>query len=95
MTNPNNTEQHEADGTKAFDRRTILRGATALAATAMAASGASARDYGRNAEPQRYPDPDIVVIDDKTLELKHVIKDERLVTPTGKFNVYNTQNDIY
>lgn len=37
----------------------------------------------------------IVVIDDKTLELKHVIKDERLVTPTGKFNVYNTQNDIY
>ena len=37
----------------------------------------------------------IVVIDDKTLELKHVIKDERLVTPTGKFNVYNTQNDVY
>ena len=37
----------------------------------------------------------IVVIDDKTLELKKVIKDERLVTPTGKFNVYNTQNDVY
>ncbi len=37
----------------------------------------------------------IVVIDDKTLELKQVIKDERLVTPTGKFNVYNTQNDVY
>ncbi|WP_281278560.1 nitrite reductase [Paracoccus luteus] len=37
----------------------------------------------------------IVVIDDKTLEVKHVIKDERLVTPTGKFNVYNTQNDVY
>ncbi len=37
----------------------------------------------------------IVVIDDKTLELKKVIKDERLITPTGKFNVYNTQNDIY
>ncbi|MFN5717184.1 MAG: SMP-30/gluconolactonase/LRE family protein, partial [Bradyrhizobium sp.] len=70
MTNPNNTEQHEADGTKAFDRRTILRGATALAATAMAASGASARDYGRNAEPQRYPDPDIVVIDDKRFKAK-------------------------
>ncbi|WP_318184693.1 cytochrome D1 domain-containing protein [Paracoccus yeei] len=37
----------------------------------------------------------IVVVDDKTLELKHVIKDPRLVTPTGKFNVKNTQGDIY
>lgn len=37
----------------------------------------------------------IVVIDDKTLELKHVIKDPRLITPTGKFNVKNTQGDIY
>ncbi|MCP5266811.1 MAG: c-type cytochrome [Burkholderiaceae bacterium] len=37
----------------------------------------------------------IVVVDDKTLKLKTVIKDERLITPTGKFNVYNTQHDIY
>jgi nitrite reductase (NO-forming)/hydroxylamine reductase len=37
----------------------------------------------------------IVVVDDKTLKLKHVIKDKRLVTPTGKFNAYNTRNDIY
>ncbi|MBZ0129391.1 MAG: nitrite reductase [Rhodobacteraceae bacterium] len=37
----------------------------------------------------------IVVVDDKTLELKTVIKDERLVTPTGKFNVYNTRKDVY
>ncbi len=37
----------------------------------------------------------IVVVDDKTRKLKHVIKDERLVTPTGKFNVYNTQHDVY
>jgi nitrite reductase (NO-forming) / hydroxylamine reductase len=37
----------------------------------------------------------IVVVDDKTLELKHVIKDERLITPTGKFNVYNTRADVY
>jgi nitrite reductase (NO-forming)/hydroxylamine reductase len=37
----------------------------------------------------------IVVVDDKTLKLKAVIKDKRLVTPTGKFNVYNTRNDIY
>jgi nitrite reductase (NO-forming)/hydroxylamine reductase len=37
----------------------------------------------------------IVVIDDKTRKLKAVIKDKRLVTPTGKFNVYNTKNDVY
>ncbi len=37
----------------------------------------------------------IVVVDDKTLKPKTVIKDPKLITPTGKFNVYNTQNDIY
>ncbi|HND40035.1 MAG TPA: cytochrome D1 domain-containing protein [Accumulibacter sp.] len=37
----------------------------------------------------------IVVVDDKTRTVKAVIKDPRLVTPTGKFNVYNTQHDIY
>ena len=37
----------------------------------------------------------IVVVDDKTRKLKHVIKDPRLVTPTGKFNVYNTRKDVY
>ena len=37
----------------------------------------------------------IVVIDDKTLELKKVIKDPRLITPTGKFNVLNTRDDVY
>ncbi len=37
----------------------------------------------------------IVVLDDKTLKVKKVIKDKRLITPTGKFNVYNTMHDIY
>jgi nitrite reductase (NO-forming)/hydroxylamine reductase len=37
----------------------------------------------------------IVVVDDKTRKLKTVIKDPRLITPTGKFNVNNTQHDIY
>jgi nitrite reductase (NO-forming)/hydroxylamine reductase len=37
----------------------------------------------------------IVIVDDKTLQLKHVIKGPEIVTPTGKFNVYNTRNDIY
>ena len=37
----------------------------------------------------------IVVVDDKTRKLKAVIKDARLITPTGKFNVNNTQKDVY
>ncbi len=37
----------------------------------------------------------LVVVDDKTRKLKAVIKDKRLVTPTGKFNVYNTMHDVY
>jgi len=37
----------------------------------------------------------LVVVDDKTLQLKAVIKDPRLITPTGHFNVHNTQHDIY
>ncbi|WP_409984818.1 cytochrome D1 domain-containing protein [Roseateles sp.] len=37
----------------------------------------------------------LVVVDDKTLKLKAVIKDPRLITPTGHFNVHNTQHDIY
>lgn len=32
----------------------------------------------------------IVVVDDKTRKLKAVIKDSRLITPTGKFNLHNT-----
>nr|WP_100638284.1 nitrite reductase [Marinobacter salexigens] len=37
----------------------------------------------------------IVVVDDKTRELKEVIKGDYMITPTGKFNTYNTQNDVY
>ena len=37
----------------------------------------------------------IVVVDDRTRKLVKVIKGERIVTPTGKFNVYNTVNDVY
>lgn len=37
----------------------------------------------------------IVVVDDRTRTLKHVIKGPRVITPTGKFNVYNTVNEVY
>lgn len=37
----------------------------------------------------------ILVYDDKTLELKKEISGDWTVTPTGKFNAYNTTYDIY
>ena len=46
--------------------------------------------WGGKTEPSA-----IVVMDDKTRKLKAVVKDPKLITPTGKFNVHNTQHDIY
>jgi nitrite reductase (NO-forming)/hydroxylamine reductase len=37
----------------------------------------------------------IVVVDDKTRTLKHVLKGDYMITPTGKFNVYNTVHEVY
>jgi nitrite reductase (NO-forming)/hydroxylamine reductase len=37
----------------------------------------------------------LVVVDDKSRALKQVIKGPEIVTPTGKFNIYNTVNDVY
>lgn len=37
----------------------------------------------------------IVVVDDKTRKLKHVIKGKEIITPTGKFNINNTVKDVY
>ncbi|MBW2446688.1 MAG: c-type cytochrome [Deltaproteobacteria bacterium] len=38
---------------------------------------------------------ELIIYDDKTLKEKQRIKGDWLVTPTGKWNVYNTVNDIY
>ncbi|MDH5397451.1 MAG: nitrite reductase [Cyclobacteriaceae bacterium] len=37
----------------------------------------------------------ILVYDDKTMELKNEITGDWVITPTGKFNVFNTMHDIY
>ncbi len=37
----------------------------------------------------------LVVVNDKTRKLIKVIDDPRIVTPTGKFNIYNTRKDVY
>jgi gluconolactonase len=71
MTNPKTFSDNQAEtGTDHFDRRTILKGAAAFAAAGVAASQASARDYGPGVEPTRYPDPDILVLDEKRFKAK-------------------------
>ena len=37
----------------------------------------------------------IVIFNDKTLKVKKIIQGDWVENPTGKFNVYNTTNDIY
>jgi gluconolactonase len=49
------------------DRRTFLAAAAAVTATA---ATAAARDYGKGAQPTRYPDPDIVVLDKRFAKIK-------------------------
>ena len=52
-----------------LSRRSFLSFASAVAATG-AATQLLARDYGPNAQPVRYPDPDIVVLDDRFKKYK-------------------------
>jgi len=37
----------------------------------------------------------VVIYNDKTLKVKQIIQGDWVENPTGKFNVYNTTNDIY
>jgi gluconolactonase len=70
MTDTFHSDDRAESAAPVVGRRDMLRGAAAIAATALIATDASARDFGRNAEPQRYPDPDIVVIDAKRFKAK-------------------------
>ena len=71
MTNRSNLPARPTEaGSVGVDRRGLLKTAAALAATTMIAPEALARDFGPGAEPQRYPDPDIVVIDPKRFKAK-------------------------
>lgn len=55
--------ESEVNESAKLDRRSFLAAATALAATTAMAPQAFARNFGAGAEPVRYPDPDIVVLD--------------------------------
>ncbi len=54
-----------------LDRRTFLSGMTGLTAMTLAASvNAQDRDYSQNANPVRYPDPDIIELDKRFKKYK-------------------------
>jgi gluconolactonase len=52
-----------ADGTPRMDRRSFLAAATAVAGVSAMAPEAFARNFGPDAEPVRYPEPDVVGLD--------------------------------
>lgn len=64
-----------SDSADQTNRRSFLGGLAAVGAAVGFSSlrnlpSADARDYGPNAEPTRYPDPDIVVLDDRFKKYK-------------------------
>ena len=58
-------EDLEKQEKKEMSRRTFLKAAASLAAITAMAPEAFARNFGPDAEPVHYPDPDIIVLDDR------------------------------
>jgi gluconolactonase len=53
----------DAEERTGINRRTLFKGAAAVAAATAMAPEALARNFGPDAEPVRYPEPDVVVLD--------------------------------
>lgn len=64
------TQQPEHSPAAAPSRRSFLAGTFAAAAAAATGKLLAARDYGPGAEPVRYPDPDVVALDDRFAKYK-------------------------
>ena len=67
MSQDSSTPEQKTEATLKVGRRSFL--AAAAAATGFAGT-ALARDYGPNAAPVRYPEPDVVVLDDRFKKYK-------------------------
>ncbi|MEQ8791344.1 MAG: SMP-30/gluconolactonase/LRE family protein [Pirellulaceae bacterium] len=63
-------EDRREENTHPIPRRTFLRAAAAATASAAVSVTAWGRDYGKDAPPVRYPDPDIVVLDPRFAKYK-------------------------
>ncbi len=59
------TGRTEDDGRTGIDRRTFLKAAAGVAAMTGMQGTAFARNFGPDATPVRYPDPDIVALDER------------------------------
>lgn len=57
------SESVEQSGSGGFNRRAFLSAAAAVAATTAMAPDAFARNFGPDAEPVRYPEPDVIPLD--------------------------------
>ena len=58
-------KQNQPSATPTVNRRSFIAAAAVTAGVSALAGKAPARDYGDNQQPVRYPDPDIVVLDDR------------------------------
>jgi gluconolactonase len=65
-------QQNQADGANGGDGLPMMgrRAFLAAAAAATVAATAKGRDYGPGAQPVRYPDPDVVVLDKRFAKIK-------------------------
>ncbi|MEZ5564454.1 MAG: cytochrome D1 domain-containing protein [Gammaproteobacteria bacterium] len=104
---PLNPEEKISQTVAVFDIDNLDRGYKVLPIAAWAQLGPGARrivqpEYNRAGDEVWFSvwsgmteESAIVVVDDRTRKLKKVIKGPRIVTPTGKFNVFNTVHDVY
>lgn len=58
-------KKNQPSTTPTVNRRSFIAAAAVTAGVSALAGKAPARDYGDNQQPVRYPDPDIVVLDDR------------------------------
>jgi hypothetical protein len=104
---PLNPDPKISQSMAVFDIKNLAKGYKVLpiAEWAKLGPGAEARGAARvqrgrrrgvvlGVERRQGRDSAIVVVDDKTLKLKKVIKDPRMITPTGKFNVTTPSTTI-
>jgi nitrite reductase (NO-forming)/hydroxylamine reductase len=105
---PLNPDAKVSRSVAVFDTKNLAAGFKVLPITEWA--GISAESSGRVVQPEynkagdevwfsvwsaKNQESALVIVDDKTLKLKAVIKDPKLITPTGHFNIYNTLHDVY
>jgi nitrite reductase (NO-forming)/hydroxylamine reductase len=104
---PLNPDPKIAQSIAVFDINNLEKGATVLPIAEWAGVGEGAKrvvqpEYNKAGDEvwfavwsAKNQESALVVVDDKTRKLKAVIKEPRIVTPTGHFNVYNTTHDVY